>query len=110
MPGITVLTPTLPERHDMLAEAVRSVGNQTLGPEVHLIGVDHARAGIVPVVNKLARSATTDWVSRLDDDDLIDPQHFELLSSESDNADVIYSWCRVEQRAGVDVVEVSQGG
>ena len=104
MLGITVLTPTLPERSEMLAEAVGSVGSQTLCPEVHLIGVDHARAGIVPVVNKLARSATTEWVSRLDDDDLIDPQHFELLAAEADKGDVIYSWCRVEQRAGVNGV------
>jgi glycosyltransferase involved in cell wall biosynthesis len=98
---ITVLTSSLPERHEMLAEAMTSISAQTLAPVAHLIGVDHARTGHVPVLNRLVSAAASDWVARLDDDDLLDPNHLEVLAESAGKGDVIYSWCRIQGRAGI---------
>jgi hypothetical protein len=89
----------MPERADMLAEAVASVRAQTLAPAIHLVGIDHARRGIGRTLNALARGTDADWLARLDDDDLFDPNHLEVLASATDRGDIIYTWCRVEARA-----------
>jgi GT2 family glycosyltransferase len=100
MPRIAVLTPSLPERGDMLAEAVASVRAQTLPPVAHLVGVDYDDAGIAGVLNLLGRAADAEWLARLDDDDLLDVNHLEVLAAAADGADVVYSWCRVAGRSG----------
>lgn len=92
---ITVVTPTLPERGAMLAEAVQSVHNQTLQPAVHLIAVDLHRAGPGPLLNQLTAAARTEWVSILADDDLYDHDHLETLAKVADGADVVFSWGRI---------------
>jgi GT2 family glycosyltransferase len=96
--SIAVLTPSLPERGDMLAEAMESVRGQTTKPSLHAIGIDHDRAGIGPVLNQLAAGVDSEWLARLDDDDLLKPDHLEVLASAEDG-DVIYSWCDVAPRA-----------
>ena len=96
--SIAVLTPTLPSRGEMLAEAIASVNAQTVQPVAHLIGVDHEEIGIGWMLNRLAAAADTNWLARLDDDDLLDPNHLEMLSSRAADADVVYSWCRVAPR------------
>lgn len=93
---MTLLTASLPERADMLAEAVGSVRAQTYIPEAHLIGVDHHRRGASVIYNALARAADTMWISFLDDDDLLDPNHLETLLDNSQDADVVYTNCRAE--------------
>jgi hypothetical protein len=97
--SIAVLTPSLPEREDMLAEAIGSVQAQTTKPSAHLIGIDYSRVGIGRMLNQIASGAEADWLARLDDDDLFHPTHLEVLASASDGADVVYSWCDVAPRA-----------
>jgi hypothetical protein len=41
--NIPVLTPAVPSRGDMLAEAIASVRAQILAPTAHLVGMDPAR-------------------------------------------------------------------
>lgn len=94
--SVSVLTASLPERGEMLAEAVASVRAQTYVPEAHLIGVDHHRLGAPIIYNALARAADTVWISFLDDDDLLDPNHLETLMDNSTEADVVYANCRSE--------------
>jgi glycosyltransferase involved in cell wall biosynthesis len=95
---IVVLTPSLPERGELLAEAVASVRMQTVRPAMHAIAIDFENAGIGALLNRLARSADVDWLARLDDDDLLQPNHLEALSTKAEDADVVYSWCEVAPR------------
>jgi GT2 family glycosyltransferase len=98
---IAVITPALPERYDMMREVLDCVSAQTLPPFLHLVGVDHERAGLTGMLNRLAGAAIAsgaEWVVEVDDDDLIDPDHLEALASAAGEADVVYTWCRVEGR------------
>jgi hypothetical protein len=104
MVSIAVLTPSLPGRADMLAEAMASVQAQTLTPVSHVVGIDYERVGIGRTLNHLASSAEADWLARLDDDDLFMPNHLEVLSTGVEDADVIYTWCDVKPRARNGVV------
>jgi hypothetical protein len=98
MASIAVLTPSLPDRGELLAEAVESVRQQTLTPSVHAIGVDYENIGIGKMLNRLASGVEVDWLARLDDDDLFKPNHLQVLASGAEKADVIYTWCDVEPR------------
>lgn len=100
---IAVVTPALPTRGGMLAECVASVAAQTLAPVEHLIGVDHERVGTARVKTRLSRAAVSaEWIAPLEDDDLADPDHLQTLAEHADQADVVYSWCRVTGRTGWD--------
>jgi GT2 family glycosyltransferase len=54
--------------------------------------------------NRLASLAETEWLLPLDDDDLLDPDCVETLLAHSEEADVVYPWCRVEGRDDFFVV------
>ena len=90
---VTVLTASIPERADKLAEAAASVSAQVVRPQAHLIGVDHARRGAPVVLNELAATAASEWLMVLDDDDVLYPDHLIALLDESDDSDVVYSSC-----------------
>jgi glycosyltransferase involved in cell wall biosynthesis len=92
---ITVITPTIPERGALLAEAIESVAAQTLKPDAHLISVDVHKLGPARLLNEMTAAAKTPWVSILADDDLYDPDHLESLAAEADGADVVFSWSRI---------------
>jgi hypothetical protein len=96
--AVSVITPSLPERATMLAEAIRSVQAQTVLPAAHLIEVDYARKGPGPVINRLTARARTEWVAILADDDLFHPDHLEVLLAHSADADIVLSWSRLEGR------------
>jgi hypothetical protein len=95
MVTIAVLTPSLPERDDMLAEARASVQAQTLKPTIHAIGIDYGALGIGRMLNQLAAGVDVEWLARLDDDDVFKPNHLEVLASRVDDGDVIYTWCEI---------------
>mgnify|MGYP001615377579 CR=1 FL=1 len=97
---VTVVTPSLPGRGDMLREAIDSVNGQLIMPAAHLIGIDHERAGTARAKPRLSSAATTEWVATLEDDDLLDPNHLTMLRGATENADIVYSWCRVTGREG----------
>ena len=99
MLGIAVLTPSLPDRGEMLVEAAESVRMQTARPSVHAIGVDYEDIGIGRMLNRLAAGVEAEWLARLDDDDLFKPNHLEVLASGVGAADVVYSWCDVVGRS-----------
>lgn len=94
--GVTVITPALPERAAMLAEAVQSVAAQTVQPAAHLICLDYSRKGPSGPINRMVKATQTEWVSILADDDLYDPHHLETLLAHSADADMVLSWCRIE--------------
>lgn len=101
MTGVSVITASLPSRRMYLDQAVWSIGNQeSLRPLEHLVGIDHARRGTGAVKTALARAACGDWIATLDDDDLAYPFHLATLVEHSDDADIVWSWCDVANRAG----------
>ena len=95
---ITVITASIPSRAAMLAECMASISEQTLPPDAHLVGVDYARHGSSATRNALARSATTEWVAVLDDDDVALTHHLALLYQAGYEADIVYSLATVEGR------------
>lgn len=98
---IAAVTPSTPDRSNLLRDATASAAAQLGGPpDVHLVAIDHARRGPAAVRNDLAQSVRTGWLAFLDDDDTWDPGHLEALRPHTDTADVIYSLATIEGRPG----------
>jgi hypothetical protein len=96
-PTVSIITPTVPERASLLAEAKLSVRNQTYPDIEHLIGVDEKGIGPGFLRNELVRKSEADWLVFLDDDDLLDPEFVELhlAHAEATGADLVYGICRL---------------
>lgn len=77
---VTVITPTIPGREGLLEECKESVQNQTMRPKDHLVAVDADRLGPAAIRNSLVEMVETEWVTFLDDDDLLMPNHFATHS------------------------------
>jgi glycosyltransferase involved in cell wall biosynthesis len=92
MVDVTVVTASRGDRPGQLARAMLSVTAQTV-PCAHLVGVDPSRS-VAAVRNTLIEAAGTEWIAFLDDDDVLDPNHLEVLLAHADDADVIIPHCR----------------
>lgn len=103
MTTLACLTPTIPGREGLLAEAIASVDAQTV-PCQHWVLTDVRRVGPAATRNVMASKTTADWVAFLDDDDLWLPHHVETVFEEMDVGyhDVIYTHCMIEGRPGWD--------
>lgn len=90
---VSVCTPTIPPRGELLSRAVRSVQAQTMRPEEHIISVDHNRRGGPATLDSAVRGSTMEWVATLDDDDEWLPHHLETLWSlvEDNSADLAFT-------------------
>lgn len=97
---IAILTASVPERGGMLTEAIASVAAQTVAPEAHYIGIDYYRRGPVSIYNQLAQDVGTEWMTFLDDDDLLEPFHLEALLEQRHDADVVYAPCHPNHHPG----------
>jgi glycosyltransferase involved in cell wall biosynthesis len=102
-PGITVVTPTIPPRSNLLLEAVKSVQDQILQPEDHIIVYDNECEGPEPTRTKGLFRVETEWTAFLDDDDYLYPHHlyscYEFALN--GNYDLVYPWFTVKD--GIDV-------
>lgn len=78
-------------------EAVASVHNQTR-PVQLIVAHDIDREGPATVRNRALRLVETEYVAFLDDDDILDPEHCEMLwrCAVETGADVVYPQFRVE--------------
>jgi glycosyltransferase involved in cell wall biosynthesis len=90
---VTVITPTIPERTELLGQAIASVAKQNHPVKGHFIGVDLEREGPSPIRNRLINSIETEWTAFLDDDDILMPNHFEVMAPFVNEADLIWTWC-----------------
>ncbi|MFZ9274990.1 MAG: hypothetical protein ACO24S_07575 [Ilumatobacteraceae bacterium] len=102
MTRIAVVTPSLPERVDFRVECMESVRAQTLLPLTHIVMIDYEYEGPARMLNRMlpaAKASGAEWIAQLADDDVMLPHHLETLASWTD-ADIIYSYCRVEGRGG----------
>jgi hypothetical protein len=94
--SVTAITASLPERGRLFADLAESMARQSLPPARWLVEWDYAKRGPVEVLNKLASHVETDWLFRVDDDDVLERDHFDTCRPYLQDADVVYSWCRVE--------------
>jgi glycosyltransferase involved in cell wall biosynthesis len=90
---ITIITPTIPKRSNLLVEAINSVGNQRVKAKNHLIGVDLQKMGPAKMRNLLVNNVDTEWVAFLDDDDIVYDNHIEEYAKVHEQSDMIYTWC-----------------
>jgi glycosyltransferase involved in cell wall biosynthesis len=90
-PLVSVLTPSIPERHRFLDECIASVKAQTVDCFEHLIKIDAGRKGCAATMNELAANALGQWVLPLADDDLLLPRALETLLERRDEGDIIYA-------------------
>jgi glycosyltransferase involved in cell wall biosynthesis len=102
---ITVVTPTIPGREDLLARAVASVDAQLLPPARHIVVIDSRQRGAAWARNRGLEQVETTWVAWLDDDDTLDPDHLQVLhaavSRETPPPDLAYTYPRfVDDRGG----------
>lgn len=88
---VSILTPSVPERHQLLEECVSSVSAQTVTDFEHLVEVDERRDGCAAMMNRLASRAVGDWLLPLADDDLLLPGCLSRLVAAADAADVVYA-------------------
>jgi len=93
MKPITVITPTLSDRVEKLAECKASVQDQTVEFADHIVQIDHDREGPAATRNKLIEKVDTEWVLFLDDDDILYPQYNEAVQPYLDDFDFVYTWC-----------------
>lgn len=93
---IAVITPSVPDRSQMLCRAIQSVNQQSLPPDEHLIGVDFSHIGPARIRNQLISCTDADWIAFLDDDDRLDPHHLSTLAEHADQADVVIPYCRFD--------------
>ena len=93
---VTVVTPTIPPRAELLRRATMSVINQTVKPVAHLVMPDIKRLGAPKMLDQCLRHAQSEWVAILADDDEFLPHHLETLWRLLDDtgADVAYSHFR----------------
>lgn len=89
--SIAVITAAVPERIDLLGEALESVRTQTLQPAEHVIVVDYDKRDTADALNRALEAVTSEWVAVLDDDDVLYPHHLETLAGAARFADVVYS-------------------
>jgi len=88
---IAALVVSLPERRDLLTEALQSVWVQTLQPVDTVVGIDPRRLGEVANMNRLIDATDSDWLAFLHDDDIWHPDHLAVCAEYFDDADVIVS-------------------
>jgi len=92
---VTVITPTIPGREDLLEECKSSVRNQIEPVTKHIWMLDEDKRGPGFIRNELIKKANTEWIAFLDDDDILLPEHFAIHKCFLDEADVIFSWSYV---------------
>jgi len=95
--GITIVTPTIPERAALFAELEQAVACQVENPDAWIVHHDTEHAGTIAALEILMAQVETEWFVPLADDDLIDPTFVMLLAKAvHDGVDVVWPLCRVE--------------
>jgi glycosyltransferase involved in cell wall biosynthesis len=98
MDRITVVTPSIPGRHEMLTRAMYSVATQTHPAHAHSIAFDVDRTeGAWGCRTRAMEAARTEWIAFLDDDDTFHTFHLErcVAAQKESGADIIVPWFQV---------------
>lgn len=92
---LTVCIATIPERkNDLLPRAIASVNSQILLPQCIKFATDTEGKGAKETKNEALAAVRTDYVTFLDDDDEMLPNHIDELVNGliHSKADVVYTW------------------
>jgi len=106
---VTVITPTIPGREDVLVRCLSSIYAQSAPPMAHIIVAQQQAVGIPRQVavslaqNQALSDVRTTWVLRCADDDWLTPLAIEKLLAAADDADIVYGPDRDEVAPMVDV-------
>lgn len=94
---VAVITPSKENRTQLLEECRASVRMQTCPAALHAVEIDYEGKGPAYVRNHLVQNLPDeyDWIAFLDDDDIMLPEHLEILMGAASNADVVYSLCQI---------------
>lgn len=106
--SVAVCITAIPHRVELQAEALASVLLQTRTPDEIHVSIDVDGRGAAWNRNRAWRAASTEWVAFLDDDDVMFPQHLQVLLDHSADADLVYPW--FELREGVDPLFAPENG
>lgn len=91
--GVTVVIPHIPVREQLLTRALESVRAQTIEASV-IVVTDENHDGAAVTRNRGLFAVETEFVSFLDDDDYLYPNHLEtcLKALNEHGADIAYPW------------------
>lgn len=96
---VTVVIPFHPNRksNGMLDRALRSIDRQTMQPEWVITVEDVRREGAPKTRQRGLDQVETEWVTFLDSDDEMKPEHLESLyqCALETEADLVYSWYEI---------------
>lgn len=90
----SIITPSTPGREQMLNDCMRSVTEQTVQGHHIVNKMDTPQP--FTAWNGMAEAAHGDWIIPLEDDCTLDPDYIEATSRYKDEADIIYTWCRIQ--------------
>ena len=102
---ISTIIAHIPTRADLLAEALASVAAQTYPDREVIVVTDRDRHGAWWTKNEGVRQSHGDWITFLDDDDYLLPDHHShlLACAEETGADVIYGWYTIINGQGQEI-------
>lgn len=89
MPTVCAVVVSLPERHELLKEALDSVHAQTRKPDDVVVGIDSRHYGEAGNMNRLIAATDCEWLAFLHDDDVWLPEHLAVAERHFETADVI---------------------
>lgn len=93
-PGITVVIPSIPPRREQLRHAFESILGQTLMPAAVAIEIDDDHNGAAITRHRGLEQVRTEWTAFLDDDDVLDGDHLQLLLGAAIEFGADYVWSR----------------
>jgi glycosyltransferase involved in cell wall biosynthesis len=91
---VTVVIPSIPPRAGSLHRAIQSITAQTFPAAAIVVEVDNHRTGAAATRHRGLTKVDTEWTAFIDDDDLWDPNHLEVLRSCADEYGADYVWSR----------------
>jgi glycosyltransferase involved in cell wall biosynthesis len=91
---VACCVPSIPPRAELLQRALASVLTQTHPVDEIHVAVDHDRQGAARTRTRACKSAQTEWLALLDDDDLYYPRFVErlLACAQETGADLVWPW------------------
>lgn len=90
-PLVSVLTPSIPSRRELLEECKASVRYQTEQRWEHKVWIDDQGHGCGWTMNHCAMDARGEWLLPLADDDLLLPGALRSLLAVSEEADIVWA-------------------
>lgn len=94
MTSVAICIPTIPPRAKMLRRAFGSATRQTVAPDEICVASDINGYGAAQTRNRAMAMAQAEWIAPLDDDDILYPQHLEVLLAHqrATGADLVYPY------------------